>query len=208
MTTPLRPTRYPERTSNNRNELNRILDDNLTCVLSSIVEDAPWALPLLYARIGDDLVIHGSTGGGLLRHVAQGAPVVLTVHKLNGLVLAATPFNTSANYDSAVVTGSMRTVEGDEKHRLTLGLMDVVAPGRLAELPPVPAQHWAATLTLALKITEDNWLVKSRSGPPTASDDPSLTMWQGVLPVRQVWGPAEYAYGDDTESATVAHYVT
>jgi hypothetical protein len=45
---------------------------------------------MLYARDGERLLLHGSTGAGALRTVASGAPATLCVAVLDGIVVADT----------------------------------------------------------------------------------------------------------------------
>ena len=72
-----RLTRKPDRGTSSRARLDALLDDQLIATVSSVVDGQPWMVPLLYARDGDRVLIHGSTGAGLLRHLAQGAPACL-----------------------------------------------------------------------------------------------------------------------------------
>ena len=56
---------------------------------------------------GPVLLLHGSTGGGLFLDAAgEGVPVSVTVTHVDGLVFAASTFESSANYRSAVVFGT------------------------------------------------------------------------------------------------------
>lgn len=64
-------------------------------------------MPIFYARDGDDILLHGSTGAGALRHVAAGAPVAFSVFVLDGLVIAESLLDHSARYRSAVVRGHL-----------------------------------------------------------------------------------------------------
>ena len=73
-------------------------------------DGVPVVLPLLHARDGDRLLLHGSTGGGLLREAAGGAPVTVAVTVVDGLVVADSLFESSANYRSAVVFGRCSVV--------------------------------------------------------------------------------------------------
>lgn len=66
-----RLTRKPDRGTSNRARLDALLDDQLVATVSSVVDGQPWMVPLLHARDGDRVLIHGSTGAGLLRHFAE-----------------------------------------------------------------------------------------------------------------------------------------
>lgn len=192
MSTPLHAHRLTERVTSScaedRDELDRILASELVCTVSTVVDGYPWALPMLYAKWGDYLVIHGSTGAGLLRHLVTGAPAVATVFGLRGLVFADSLFNSSANYDSAVVTGRFHRLTAEPEREALFALTERVMPGRLAELPEPTKAEWAATQVLALPITDENWTTKTRSGG-AGSTETTATAWRGELPVRSVWGP-------------------
>jgi hypothetical protein len=57
-----------------RAALDALLDAQWVGVLSTLADGRPLAVPLLYARDGDRVLIHGSTGAGTLRRVADGWP--------------------------------------------------------------------------------------------------------------------------------------
>jgi len=178
--------RHCERSRSERAALDAVLDSSAVGTLSTVIEGRPWVVPMLYARDGDRLVLHGSTGAGALRHVAAGSPAALSVVLLDGLVVAQTTFESSANYRSAVVHGVLRPLTGDEKVRALNLLSDSVIPGRTAEVRPMNGKELAATLAMELAITDGGWTVKIRSGPPApiqddATDD-ERAAWTGVVP--------------------------
>jgi uncharacterized protein len=45
---------------------------------------------MAYARVGDTLLLHGSSRNGMLRALADGAELCATITLLDGLVLGAT----------------------------------------------------------------------------------------------------------------------
>ncbi|MFT4045009.1 MAG: pyridoxamine 5'-phosphate oxidase family protein [Gordonia sp. (in: high G+C Gram-positive bacteria)] len=186
-------TRKPERRGD-RELLDEILDSTPVGVLSTVVDGWPWSVPMLFARDGDHILLHGSTGAGALRQVAAGAPVSFTVFLLDGIVVADTLFDHSANYRSAVVRGRLETVVDDPIRTLEV-LSDKLIPDRVKETPAITRKEQAATLTLRLPIVDGEWLVKARSGGPGVETD----VWTGVVPVRTVYdepitytGSAEY----------------
>jgi nitroimidazol reductase NimA-like FMN-containing flavoprotein (pyridoxamine 5'-phosphate oxidase superfamily) len=173
-----RVTRHPERQRHEIADLHAILDAGTVAHLGLCRDDGPVVLPLLYARDGNRLLLHGSTGAGVLRLAAQ-MPVVVEVTLLDGLVFAGTVFNLSANCRSAVIFGRCSILEGAEKMRALRLLVDRLMPGRWDELGSPSAKEVAATAVLALPL--DQTSVKVRSGPPL--DDPAPEVWRGVLPV-------------------------
>jgi nitroimidazol reductase NimA-like FMN-containing flavoprotein (pyridoxamine 5'-phosphate oxidase superfamily) len=60
---------------------------------------------MLYARVGDKLYIHGSRASRAMRLLAAGPQACLTVTLMQGLVLARSAFEHSANYESVVGFG-------------------------------------------------------------------------------------------------------
>ena len=70
-----------------RDVLDALLDEVKVGVLSTVVDGLPWSVPMLFARVGDRILLHGSTGAGALRQVATGAPATFTVFALDGLAV-------------------------------------------------------------------------------------------------------------------------
>lgn len=66
------PTRSPDRASYDRELVHSILDEAYVCHLGFVRDGAPVVLPTLYARVGERLYVHGSTGSRPLR--AAGRP--------------------------------------------------------------------------------------------------------------------------------------
>lgn len=186
-------TRKPHRGSTDRTRLDALLDDEMVATLSTVTDSGePWAVPMLFARDGDRILFHGSTGAGALRHLAAGAPVALTVMALDGIVVASSTFDHSANYRSAVVRGVPETLTGDEQARALDVLTDRILPGRSGEVRPSRPKEWSATAMLALPITEGKWLYKERTGGPGASEE-EHSAWTGVIPFGRTAGVPEPA---------------
>lgn len=185
--------RHPERGSQDRALLDELLTTVPTGVLSAVGPDGePWAVPLLHALDGDRLLFHGSTGSGMLRGLADGAPVVYTVFIQDSWVVGPSTFSSSADYRSATLTGSLEQVTGDGKDRALEILAEAMLPGRTEEVREPTRRERAATGVLALRITEGAWLYKARThgvGEPDERTD----AWCGVVPVRRCLGEPERA---------------
>ena len=134
-----RLTRKPERALGTREEMNRLLDGQLVGTLATVVDGQPWVVPMLYGRDGDRILLHGSTGAGALRQVASGAPAAFCVTAVDGLVVAESTFESSANYRSVVIRGSLESVTGQTKsdvlQRITAGSSPAVTT-RCDRRPP------------------------------------------------------------------------
>ncbi len=185
--------RKPERGASDRAELDSLLDEVLAGTLSTVVDGRPWVVPMLFARDGDRVLLHGSTGAGALRQVAAGAPAVLSVTVVDGLVVAHTTFDSSANYRSAVIHGELTDLTGSDRARALTRISERLVPGRTSEVRPSTAKEEAATLAMALPITDGRWVLKVRSGGPTPPDEDPEGAWCGVVPLRVVAGEPEPA---------------
>ncbi len=184
--------RHPERARTDRQALDDLLDDVPAGTLSTVVDAHPWVVPMLYARDGDRVILHGSTAAGALRQIAAGAPVALCVFALDGLVVAHSTFESSANYRSAVVQGVAEVLAGTAKTEALQRFSDRLLPGRNAEVVAMTAKEQAATLTFTLPIVDGQWVLKTRTGHADPPEGPT-DAWCGVIPLHTVAGPPEPA---------------
>jgi uncharacterized protein len=181
-----RINRHKERARRERADLDAVLDaEHHVGTLSTVVDGRPWVVPMLYGRRGDRILMHGSVGAGALRHVTAGAPAALCVTHLDGWVYAHTLFDSSANYRSAVVHGSLIALGGDEAAEALTRISACLFPGRAAEVPPHTRKQVAATTALAMDIVEGQWTVKVRDAGPGEPDEGEVDqeLWTGVLPI-------------------------
>jgi uncharacterized protein len=188
--------RQPSRGRYDLVTINAVLDAGYVAHVAFVDNQQPFCIPMLYARIGEDLYIHGSSASRAIRLLTTGVPACVTVTILDGLVLARSAFEHSANYRSAVVFGSFRHItEDDERVAAFAAFTNKVIPGRWAEVREPSRQELKASQILALPIAEAS--VKMRTGPPTDDDTPDAErdVWAGVLPLHTIYGPPEAAPG-------------
>ena len=176
-----------------------ILDEGFVCHVAFTVEGQPYAIPTGYARRGDEIYVHGSAASRMLRTLADGVDMCLTVTLVDGLVLARSAFHHSMNYRSVVVLGKARLVTDEgEKLQALRCFTDHIIPGRWPDLRPVTEQELKSTTVLALPIREAS--AKIRSGPPIDDEeDYSWPIWAGVVPLHTRTGepvPDERAQPD------------
>jgi nitroimidazol reductase NimA-like FMN-containing flavoprotein (pyridoxamine 5'-phosphate oxidase superfamily) len=184
--------RHPERARSERDALDAVLDASLVGTLSTVVDGRPWVVPMLYARVGDRVLVHGSTGAGALRAVAAGAPVALCVAVIDGLVVAHTTFESSANYRSAVVSGTLERLSGAEQEAALDLLSERLVPGRTSEVRSTTKKERAQTLAMALPIVDGLWTVKVRDAWSDVPDE-ETDAWIGIVPMRTVYDPPQTA---------------
>jgi nitroimidazol reductase NimA-like FMN-containing flavoprotein (pyridoxamine 5'-phosphate oxidase superfamily) len=191
-----RVRRRAQRGVYDRATIHAVLDEGLVAHVGVATEQGPVVIPTGYARVGDEVVLHGSASSRLLRRLRDGAPACVTVTLLDGIVFARSPFNHSMNYRSVVVFGTAREVADPAEKRAALdAFVDHVAPGRAAEARPPTDEELRATLVVALPLDEAS--AKVRTGPPHDDDvDLDLPIWAGVLPLGLAVGRPE---GDPTQ---------
>ena len=184
--------RLTDRARSERADLDALLDEVLTGTLSTVVDGRPWVVPMLFARDGDRVLLHGSTGAGALRHVAAGAPAVFGVLVVAGLVVAHATLVSSANCRSAVIHGVLTPLTGEDRETSLDRISERLIPGRTAEVRPMLPKEVAATLAMELPITVGQWVLKARSGGASVPDE-ETDAWSGVVPLRVVAGDPEPA---------------
>ena len=180
--------RLPQRGAFERDTVNAILDAAFLCHVGFVVDGQPFVIPTSYARVGEQLFIHGSAASRMLRNLSEGIPVCVTVTLVDGLVLARSAFHHSINYRSVVVFGTAQLVTDEQaKFDALKAFTEHVIPGRWPEIREPNAQELKATTVLALPLQEAS--AKIRSGPPKDDDeDMALPVWAGVLPLLTVTG--------------------
>ncbi|MCX5588107.1 pyridoxamine 5'-phosphate oxidase family protein [Streptomyces erythrochromogenes] len=185
------PTRSRDRARYDRETVHSILDEAYICHLGYVRDGAPVVLPTLFARVGEALYMHGSTGSRPLLAAGRtdpGLPVCVTVTHVDGLVLARSAFHHSLNYRSVVVHGTAHQVTDEEECRTALDAMiDAVAPGRSGDVRPANAKELAATAVIRVDLDEVS--AKLRTGPSNDdAEDLGLPHWAGVVPVGTTYG--------------------
>ena len=181
-------SRLAELQSTSRRQLDDLLDSTPLATVALVRDGHPVALPIGFARIDDEVVIHGSTGSPWLSALAGGAPAAVSVTTLDGVVVARSGFESSFHYRSAVLFGTFEMVT-DDKVRYLETLTDTFIPGRVAELRASTRKELAATVVLRLPIGPDNWSLKISDGwPEDPESDVAAGDWAGVVPITTLYG--------------------
>jgi nitroimidazol reductase NimA-like FMN-containing flavoprotein (pyridoxamine 5'-phosphate oxidase superfamily) len=184
-----RVSRLSEKQDISRSGLDALLDSTPLATVALVRDGHPVIFPTGFARIGDHLVIHGSTGSPWLRALTTGVSAAVSVTTLDGVVVARSGFESSFHYRSAAIFGVFERVpEGDKVGLLNI-LTDTFIPGRVAELRESNRKELAATVALRLLIGEDNWSLKVSAGwPEDPEEDVAADAWAGVVPMSVTYG--------------------
>lgn len=187
MTTTRRLTRMPYKQSAERPDLDKLLDESIWGQVA-FVDDLghPQIVPVAVARHRDELIWHGSTGSTWLRLISGAREVAVSVSSIEALVVGRSRLESSFWYRSAVIYGQPRRLEdGELDHALNV-LTDHVLPGRVTETRSSSKSELAATLVLALPISD--WILKeSYEWPDDQEADCQADVWAGAIPIRQVY---------------------
>jgi uncharacterized protein len=192
----VRVRRGPHKGRYDRESIDRVLDQGLLAHVAFVDGSEAVCIPMLYARVGDRIYIHGSTKSRAVNALAAGAPACVTVTIVHGLVLARSAFEHSANYGSAMAFGTFAPVEDpDERMAALEAFTEKLLPGRWNEVRQPNATELKATEILAMEIDEAS--AKVRSGPPDDDDsaDAERDTWAGVVPIVSSYGPPEPSPG-------------
>ncbi|HLM55824.1 MAG TPA: pyridoxamine 5'-phosphate oxidase family protein [Pyrinomonadaceae bacterium] len=178
--------RLPQRAEYGREAVYQILDEAFVCHVGFVSGGSPFVIPTAYGRAGDVLYLHGARASRMLKELARGPEVCVTVTLLDGLVLARSAFHHSINYRSVVVLGRAEVVEDPSEKMEALRLFtEHIVRGRWDEVREPSPQEMNATLVLRLPLAEAS--AKVRTGPPVDDEeDMTWPVWAGELPLRLV----------------------
>jgi nitroimidazol reductase NimA-like FMN-containing flavoprotein (pyridoxamine 5'-phosphate oxidase superfamily) len=185
------PTRSAQRASYDKEVVHSILDEGWVCHLGFVRDGAPIVLPTIYARVGERLYLHGSTGSRPMRMAGAeggeepGTQVCVTVTHVDGIVLARSAFHHSVNYRSVVVLGTAHQVTDPEERSAALdALVDHVVPGRSQGCRPADKKELAATAVVRLDLNEVSAKIRT-GGVNDEPEDLALPHWAGVRRVSR-----------------------
>jgi nitroimidazol reductase NimA-like FMN-containing flavoprotein (pyridoxamine 5'-phosphate oxidase superfamily) len=175
--------RRAERGSYDRETVHAILDEGFMASVAATIDGWPYVQPMLYARDGERIILHGSAKNRLLNHLRTGAPVCLNVTLIDGLVLGRSVPDHSVNYRSVTVFGTAKEILGFEAKRSAMNLVfDSLISGRWEHLPPVPKAYLEQG-TIVFEVALAECVAKIRTGPPeSAPVERGHPIWAGVVP--------------------------
>lgn len=183
--------RIPQRGVYDKNEVYAILDEGYVCHVGFALDGQPYVVPTGYARLGDEILIHGSAASRMLRAMGDGVDVCVTVTLVDGFVFSRSAFHHSMNYRSVVMLGRARVLADPVEKMIALRrFTNHILPGRFEEVRPPSDAELKGTMVLALPLEEVS--AKIRKGPPVEDEgDIERPVWAGVVPLRSQLGTPE-----------------
>jgi uncharacterized protein len=182
-----RVRRKPERASYDTEAVHAVLDAAPFCHVATVRDGRPVVLPMVHARRGETLLLHGSAAAGLFRDMRRASPVCVTATLFDGLVLARSARNHSVNYRSVTVHGDAVLVTDPDEVMLGMwALIEHVAPGRWEQVRTPEPDELRDTALWQVPIEEAS--VKARSGTTIDPEsDFGVPVWAGHIPARLVF---------------------
>ncbi|HEY6230451.1 MAG TPA: pyridoxamine 5'-phosphate oxidase family protein [Pyrinomonadaceae bacterium] len=176
--------RLPKRGVFDRKTVYSILDEGFVCHVGFEMKGQPYVIPTGYARLDDQLYIHGSQLSRMLRTLSAGIDVCVAVTLIDGLVLARSAFHHSMNYRSVVIFGNATLVD-DRAAKLAalFAFSEHVIRGRWDDVRQPSERELKATAVLSLSLAEASAKVRSGS-PADDEEDYALEVWAGVIPLK------------------------
>jgi nitroimidazol reductase NimA-like FMN-containing flavoprotein (pyridoxamine 5'-phosphate oxidase superfamily) len=177
--------RRPERASYDRALIHQIIDESLICHVAVVDHGEPRLLPTAIMRIDEDVYIHGGNKNGLLATLADGAPAVISVTLVDGIVAGRSGFGCSMDYRSVIIYGTASVLEPERKEAVLDAFVQDLIPGhKVRRLSP---SEVAATTVLRFPLAEVSAKVRNH-GVSDVAGDYDLDLWAGVIPVSVTAG--------------------
>lgn len=173
-----------EKAAYDKETVHGILDSAMLAHVAFVQDGEPVVVPMLYGREGETIFLHGARKARVIRLLESTGTACLNVTHVDGLVFARSAFNSSMNYRSATVFGSVRLVEGEKEklHALRV-ISECTMPGRWDELREPLVNEVKMTGIIALNIESAS--AKISTGMPEDEDeDYQIPVWAGVLPLE------------------------
>lgn len=173
-----------EKATYDRATVHAILDAGIVAHVAFIQDGAPVVVPMLYARDGERLFLHGARKARVIKLLEQTDRACVNVTLLDALVLARSAFNSSMNYRSVTVFGKPVFIDDrDEKLHAMHTISEHTMPGRWDELRAPTDKEIKMTGVVALEIESASGKVSNKPVPEDEEEDYSIAIWAGILPL-------------------------
>lgn len=174
--------RRAQRATYDRAAVHAILDEALIGSLATIIDGEPHVQPMIHARDGEEIILHGSGGNRMLAALEAGARVCLSVSLIDGLLLGRSVPDHSFQYRSVSIHGVTRSVTGaaEKRERMRVVFNHIIRQ-RWETLPPVGDDYLAAMKVLILPL-EDCVAKINTSLPEDTPGEPPHAIWSGIIP--------------------------
>ena len=188
----LRPSRHRDRASDDPAQIRAILDEGMIAHIGFIRGGWPVVLPFHYGigdlgdGRGEQMIIHGSTGGRAFLDAAaseQGLPVSVCVSLNDALVVGRSLYDIGAHYRSVVAYGQARRVPAGLGPAALDILVDHFLPGRRDEVRPTTRAELAATAFISIPLDHASAKATAMNPGEEPGDGEDRSVWAGIVPL-------------------------
>ena len=173
-----------EKATYDKATVHAILDAGVVAHVAFVQEAAPVIVPMIYGRVDETLYLHGARKARVIRLLERSDRACLNVTLLDGIVLARSAFNSSMNYRSVTVFGTLQLVDDhDAKIEALRVISEQSMPGRWDELRAPHEREVRMTGVIRLDIESASAKV-SDGMPDDEDEDYGIPIWAGVLPLE------------------------
>jgi nitroimidazol reductase NimA-like FMN-containing flavoprotein (pyridoxamine 5'-phosphate oxidase superfamily) len=187
--------RRAQRATYDRAAIHALLDEALIGSLATIIDGEPFVQPMIHARDGDEIILHGNGGNRMLAALEAGARACLSVSIIDGLLLGRSVPDHSFQYRSVSIHGVAHPVtDASEKRERMRHVFEHIITQRWETLPPVDEAYLSTVKVLILPLEE--CVAKINTGLPedTPGESPH-PVWSGIIPFTIATGAPQPAPG-------------
>lgn len=183
-----------EKAAYDRKTVHAILDAGILAQVAFVQDGAPVVVPMLYARDGETVYLHGARKARVIRLLEETDKACMNVTLLDALVLARSAFNSSMNYRSVTVFGKPTFVDDwDRKLHAMHCISEHTMPGRWAELRKPLDKEIKMTGVIELSIDSASAKISDKPFPEDEDEDYDIPVWAGILPMTSTYGELQDA---------------
>ena len=173
-----------EKAAYDRETVHAVLDAGLVAHVAFVQDGAPVVVPMLYARDGESILVHGARKARIIKLLDATPQASLNVTLVDALVLARSAFNSSMNYRSATVFGRPTLIEDwDEKLAAMRVISEHLMPGRWDELREPLDREVKMTGIIRIDIESASAKISAKASPEDEDEDYDIPIWAGILPL-------------------------
>ncbi len=171
-----------------RDTVHTILDAGIVAHVAFVQDGAPVVVPMLFARDGETIYLHGARKARVIRLLEETAQASLNVTLLDALVLARSAFNSSMNYRSVTVFGRPALVAGrDAKLHAMHIISEHTMPGRWDDLRDPLEKEIKMTGVISMSIDAASAKISAKPFPEDEDEDYGIPVWAGILPLKSTY---------------------
>ena len=202
-----RVRRRAQRASYDRAIIHSILDEAMIGSLAAIIDGEPFVQPMIHARDGEEIILHGSSGNRMLAALEAGARACLSVSIIDALVLGRSVPDHSFQYRSVSIHGLAHAVtDPGEKRERMAHVFNHIIKKRWQTLPPVSDDYLAKVKVLTLPLGE--CVAKTNtSRPEDTPGEPPHAIWSGIIPFDITTAPPQPAPGPQPTPPALETYL-